>query len=98
MTRPQDQNSDDAPQQPSGRYRFCGHTPLDPDEGVHPECQDPGVGGASAPRTPDDLIKMQAASARASRPEKKQQVQQNLAEDKTSVGIPREAQPLSSGG
>ncbi len=43
---------------------------MDPDEGLHPEIQDPGVGGSSAPHTPEDLINMQASSASPSRPEK----------------------------
>ena len=43
---------------------------MDPDEGRHPEVQDPGVGGSSAPHTPEDLINMQASSASTSRPDK----------------------------
>ena len=43
---------------------------MDPDEGLHPEVQDPGVGGSSAPHTPEDLINMQASSASPSRPDK----------------------------
>ena len=43
---------------------------MDPDEGMHPEIQDPGLGGDSAPHTPEDLLRMQAPCARSNRPEK----------------------------
>ena len=70
MSNPQPQHPDRNPQPPLGRYRFLGQTPLDPDEGPHPEIQNPGEGGCSAPHTPEDLINMQASSASPSRPDK----------------------------
>ena len=70
MSNPQPPHSGEDPQPPSGRYRYRGRTPMDPDEGLHPEVQDPGVGGSSAPHTPKDLINMQASSASPSRPDK----------------------------
>jgi hypothetical protein len=70
MSNPQPQHSNEEPQPPSGRYRYRGLTPMDPDEGLHPEIQYPGVGGGSAPNTPEDLINMQETSAKPSRPDK----------------------------
>ena len=70
MSNPQPPHSGQDPQPPSGRYRYRGRIPMDPDEGRHPEVQDPGVGGNSAPHTPEDLINMQASSASRSRPDK----------------------------
>ena len=69
MSNPQPPHSGQDPQPPSGRYRYRGRTPMDPDEGLHPEIQDPGVGGSAAPHTPEDLINMQASCASPSRPD-----------------------------
>lgn len=55
----------------SGRYRFQGGEPADPNEGVHPEMVDldsPGTEGAGIPNSPQALIKLQ--NARQERPEK----------------------------
>jgi hypothetical protein len=54
----------------SGRYRFSGGKPVDPDEGVHPEMVDLERGeapGAGIPTSPDELIALQG---RGARPEK----------------------------
>lgn len=70
MSNPQPPDSGQDPQPPSGRYRFCGQAPVNPNEGLHPEIQNPGVGGGSAPHTPEDLINMQESSATSNRPDK----------------------------
>ena len=67
MKNSQPHNSGQDRNPPSGRYRFYGQIPLDPNEGVHPEMQDPGEGGGTAPHSPDALIKMQAPPAKTGR-------------------------------
>lgn len=43
---------------------------MDPDAGLHPEMQNPGSGGGTAPNTPEELLKMQATSQKPNRPDK----------------------------
>jgi hypothetical protein len=56
---------DAAPQAASpggGRYRYSAGSPLDPDEGVHPEMREPAASPlppGTAPASPADLIAMQ---------------------------------------
>ena len=85
MANNQPQGPDQDPQPPSGRYRYRGRSPMDPDEGMHPEIQDPGVGGGSAPHTPEDLIKMQALCARPNRPEKSTKSDKNTLKTKQAL-------------
>jgi hypothetical protein len=67
-------------QHPSGRYRFQGERPLDPNEGVHPEMVEDAVirsegaeaTAGSVPGSPTELIAMQQKPERperAGRPE-----------------------------
>jgi hypothetical protein len=58
-----------------GRYRYSAGSPLDPDEGVHPEMCEPGCSPlppGAAPASPADLIAMQErfSSARPEKPER----------------------------
>ena len=43
---------------------------MDPDADLHPEMQNPGTGGGSAPNTPEELFKMQATFQKHNRPDK----------------------------
>jgi hypothetical protein len=70
MSDPKPSSSGLDSQPPSGRYRFSGQTPLDVQEGVHPEMQNPGSGGGAAPNTPEELLKMQATPPTPNRPDK----------------------------
>ena len=54
----------------SGSYRFCRGVPLNPQQGIHPELEDPGEGGGIAPRSPEELIRMQRRATEQSRPQK----------------------------
>ena len=54
----------------SGSYRFCRGVPLNPQQGIHPELEDPGEGGGFAPRSPEELIRMQRRATEQSRPQK----------------------------
>ena len=44
--------------------------PINPQEGVHPELEDHGEGGGTAPRSPEELIRMQRRATEQSRPQK----------------------------
>jgi hypothetical protein len=60
------------PQRRSGRYRYHGGKPADPNEGVHPEMVDADASQqptAGIPGSPDELIAMQARSERLEKPE-----------------------------
>jgi hypothetical protein len=63
MTSPQDSSPN-----LSGRYRFRGSTPLDPNEIRHPEMESAQELGSSVPDTANALLAMQQRSA--PRPEK----------------------------
>lgn len=59
------------PRQASGRYRFQGGLPLDPDSGVHPEMasgEDSARTNPAIPKSPQELIAMQ--ENKPERPEK----------------------------
>ncbi|MFM7676085.1 MAG: hypothetical protein ACKO5F_10995 [Synechococcus sp.] len=61
------------PQRRSGRYRYSGGKPADPNEGVHPEMvdADPSAPGAAGiPASPEELFAMQARLERPEKPER----------------------------
>ncbi|MEA5421848.1 hypothetical protein [Synechococcus sp. CCY9202] len=76
MGFPSDQplkSSSGEPQRRSGRYRYHGGKPADPNEGVHPEMvdSDPSEPPATGiPGSPDELIAMQARSERPEKPDR----------------------------
>jgi hypothetical protein len=78
-----DQNSADGQTRRSGRYRYSGGQPVDPDAGVHPEMRAEAVEAAHAspeeaadriPTSPAELLAMQdkPSSARDEKPERQE--------------------------
>ena len=70
--QPLNPSADDA-NAATGRYRFQGGKPADPNAGVHPEMVDPvqaSSASSAIPNTPEALIAMQENQSEKERPEK----------------------------